>query len=124
MNFKTSIDSDNLTIVPNKINHIQGTYINIYNSDNFISSVDLEYITDDLFCFEISNGTESGCTGYLKGLIKLTDLNKGHYSGNLCENLTFSLITNELSITEKNCDLHGIRCPFDGKYKKEVKKSK
>lgn len=119
LNFKAHIDSDNLIIVPNTIAHIQGTYTNIYSSNDFISSVNLKYITDNLFCFQISNGTEFGCVGYVKGLIKLTDLNKGNYSGDSCEKLTFSLLTNELTIIEKNCDLHGIRCPFDGKYKKK-----
>jgi hypothetical protein len=67
----------------------------------------------------ISNGTESGCVGYLKGLIKLVDLKNGIYSGDSCEKLDFKLSTNELTVSETNCDLHGMRCPFDGKYKKK-----
>ena len=85
----------------------------------FFSSIDLKYITDDLFCFEISNGTESGCVGYLKGLIKLTDFNKGNYSSDSCEKLDFVISANELAVTENNCDFHGMSCPFDGKYKKK-----
>ena len=119
LNFKTSKDSDNLIAIPNNIAEIEGNYENIHSSDEFFSSVDLKYITDDLFCFEISNGTESGCTGYVKGLINLTDLSKGKYSGDSCEELNLIITTNELTVTENNCDLHGMRCPFDGEYKKK-----
>ncbi len=119
LNFKTSVDFDKLVIIPDKIINIEGTYDNIRSSDKFFSSIDLKYITDDLFCFEISNGTESGCVGYLKGLIKMTDLNQGKYSGNSCEKLDFIITTNELTVNENNCDFHGMSCPFDGKYKKK-----
>ncbi len=119
LNFKTTVDSDNLiTIAKSKI-EIEGTYENIMSSDKYFSSVELKYITDDLYCFEISNGTESGCVGFLKGLIKLVDLKNGIYSGDSCEKIDFKLSTNELTVSETNCDLHGMRCPFDGKYKRK-----
>ncbi len=118
-NFKIFMDSDNLIAISNKISNIEGTYEYIRSSDQFLSSVDLKNITDDLFCFEISNGTESGCVGYLKGLIKLVDWKNGIYSGDSCDKLEFKLSTNELTVSETNCDLHGMRCPFDGKYKKK-----
>lgn len=119
LNFKTTVDSDNLITIAKSTIEIEGTYENIMSSDKYFSSVDLKYITDDLYCFEISNGTESGCVGYLKGLIKLVDLKNGIYSGDSCEKLDFKLSTNELTVSETNCDLHGMRCPFDGKYKKK-----
>jgi hypothetical protein len=119
LNFKTTVDSDTLTTIAKSTIETEGTYENIMSSEKYFSSVDLKYITDDLYCFEISNGTESGCVGYLKGLIKLTNLKNGIYSGNSCEKLEFKLSTNELTVTETNCDLHGMRCPFDGKYKKK-----
>jgi len=118
LNFKTNVDSDSLKTIAKRIAEIEGTYENIMSSDNYFSSVDLKYIIDDLYCFEVSNGTESGCVGYLKGMIKLIDLKNGIYSGDSCEKLEFNLLTNELTITEANCDLHGMRCPFYGKYKK------
>jgi hypothetical protein len=119
LNFKTTVDSDNLTTIAKIATEIEGTYENTMSSDKFFSSVDLKYITDDLYYFEISNGTESGCVGYLKGLIKLVDLKNGIYSGDSCEKLDFKLSTNELTLSETNCDLHGYGCPFDGKYKKK-----
>ena len=119
LNFKTTVDSDNLITIAKSSLETEGTYENIMSSEKFFSSVDLKYITDDLYCFEISNGTESGCVGYLKGLIKLTDFKYGIYSGDSCEKLEFKLSTNELTVSETNCDLHGMRCPFDGKYKKK-----
>lgn len=119
LNFMTTIDSDNLTKIAKSTIEIEGTFENIMSSDKYFSSVVLKYITEDLYCFEISNGTESGCVGYLKGLIKLVDLKNGIYSGDSCEKLDFKLSTNELTVSETNCDLHGMRCPFDGKYKKK-----
>jgi len=97
---------------------IEGTYKNLLNSEKYIGSVDLKNITDKIFYFEISNGTESGCVGFLKGLIELKDLKYGIFSTNLCEKLEFQLSDNELIVNENNCYFHGMRCPFEGKYKK------
>ncbi len=119
LNFKTTIDSDNLISVPGMIADIQGTYENIHNSDEFFSSVDLQHITEDLFCFEISTGTESGCVGHVKGMIQLVNWNKGEYSVETCEKLSIALTSDELTVIESNCDLHGMRCSFDGKYVKK-----
>jgi hypothetical protein len=48
LNFKTTVNSDNLTIAKSAT-LIEGTYENIMSSDKFFSSVDLKYITDDLY---------------------------------------------------------------------------
>jgi len=119
LNFKVIADTDKLMEITSQISRIEGTYENVVSSEKYISSIDLKYILDDLFCFEISNGTESGCVGYLKGLIKLTNLTNGIYSGDSCEEIKISVSSNELALTEKSCDLHGMRCPFEGKYKKK-----
>lgn len=119
LKFKASADSDKPIIVSNKILEIEGAYEDVMSSDKYFSSLDLQYISDDLFCFEISNGTESGCIGYLKGLISLTDLTNGIYSGESCEEIKFIFSKNELTLIEKNCELHGMKCPFEGKYKKK-----
>jgi hypothetical protein len=119
LNFRTTIDSDNLTPIVKSTVEIEGTYNNTMSSDKYFSAVDLKHIVDDVYCFEISNGIESGCVGYIKGLIKLIDLKWGLYSGDLCEKLEVTLSSNELTISETNCDLHGMRCPFDGKYKRQ-----
>ena len=83
-----------------------------------MGSADLKNIKDELFCFEISNGTESGCIGFLKGLVELKGLKNGFFSTELCEKLEFQLSNDELTVIETNCDFHGMRCPFDGKYRK------
>lgn len=117
--FRTTVDSDNLTTSAISTIQIEGTYENVLSSDEYNGSVYLKHIIDDLFCVEIINGTASGCVGYIKGLIKLVDFRYGVYSSDSCEKLVFKLSTNELTVSESNCDFHGMRCPFDGKYKKQ-----
>jgi hypothetical protein len=91
----------------------------VFSSDKFTSSVSLQHISENVFYFEISNGTESGCVGYATGLIQLTNFAKGIYSGDSCEEIAFSLSSGSLSLNERNCELHGMRCPFNGKYVKK-----
>jgi hypothetical protein len=45
-------------------------------------------------------------------------LNKGHYADDYCEKLTISLLADTLTIEKENCDAHGARCSFEGKYEK------
>ncbi len=116
--FATSTQSDQKINLSNQVVSLAGTYESIYNSDTYFASVEFQHIVEEFFCFEISNGTESGCTGYIKGLVKLTDLREGIYSRDACEELTFVLSSKELSLTEENCDYHGMQCPFEGKYVK------
>lgn len=119
LNFTAKIDSDLLTPIEDSVTRIEGTYENVMNSDKFSGYVVLKYITSELFCFEISDATESGCVGYIKGLIKFTDRKKGVYSGDSCEKLELILSPDGLMVSETNCGLHGMRCPFDGKYEKK-----
>jgi len=123
LSFKSNIVSDKILKISESINQIEGFYLNIYNSDKYLSSLYLNYITDNVFCFLISNGTESGCTGYIKKLIELDNLSSGTYSGELCEELKISFIADTLVVKEKKCEWHGMRCPFDGKYLKKEKGS-
>lgn len=113
------IKSDKQMNLTKDVAGIEGTYESLFNSENYLGSIDLKNITDELFCFEISNGTESGCVGFLKGLVKLKDLKNGIFSTDLCEKLEFQLSDNELTIIENKCDFHGMRCPFEGKYIKK-----
>jgi hypothetical protein len=119
LNFNVSVDSDKKITIDKKITKIEGNYENVYSSDKYQSSVNLQYINESLFCFEVSNGTESGCVGYLKGLIDLKNLKSGIYSNSTCKELNISFVSDTLIITEKDCDWHGMNCPFDGKYKKK-----
>lgn len=118
LKFELKIKLDKPMNLSKDIAAIEGTYESLYNSDKYFGSVVLRNITDELFYFEISNGTESGCTGFLKGLVELNDFKKGVFSTDLCEKLEFKLLNNELNLIENNCDLHGMICPFNGEYKK------
>ena len=112
------IKSDKQIKLTKDILRIEGNYESSFNSENYMGSVGLRNINGELFCFEISNGTESGCVGFLKGLVELKDFKSGFFSTELCEKLEFKLLDNELTVIENNCDYHGMRCPFEGKYKK------
>ncbi|WP_430814142.1 hypothetical protein [Carboxylicivirga sp. RSCT41] len=119
LDFNTLVYSDISANQAAHISELEGRFENIFNSDKFLASVSLYHIEDKIFCFEISNGTESGCTGYLKGLVELSDSGIGVYTGDGCEELRFSLSNNELKLIENNCDYHGLNCPFEGTYKKK-----
>jgi hypothetical protein len=119
MNFSTLIYADVQENKEEKVAELEGNFESIHNSEKFISSVELEHIADHTFCFRISNGTESGCVGYLKGLIELKNLKQGRYSEESCEEIQFTYANQELYITENNCEHHGMRCPFEGRYKKK-----
>jgi len=119
LSFKANIVSDKSIIISKPISQVEGNYLNIYNSEKYSSSISLNYINDNVFCFTISNGTESGCTGYLKKIIELENLSSGTYSGDSCEELKISFISDTLVVKEKNCEWHGMRCPFYGKFLKK-----
>jgi hypothetical protein len=119
INFKATVDKDETLTIPNQILKLEGTFENVYSSEKYMSSISLQNISGDIFCFEISNGTESGCVGYLTGLVSLTNFSQGVYTQDSCEELKFSFTPNELVLDETNCDYHGVRCPFSGKYKRK-----
>jgi hypothetical protein len=118
LNVKMSINYDTIVTPNEDIIKTEGNYRNVYNSDKEQSSVILQNITNDLFCFEIIVGTET-CTGYLKGLISMTNLKNGNYSGDLCKKLQITMDSNMMIISEENCRWHGISCSFEGKYQKK-----
>ncbi len=113
------INTDKLITLSKDMISIDGHYESTASSENYIGSVNLKYIVEDLFSFEISNATESGCVGYMNGLVELKDLKHGIFNDDTCEKIEFQLSGNNLSLTENNCDYHGMRCPFEGKYVKE-----
>ena len=117
--FSSSVYSDQKIEISDEIKQLEGNYKSTFNSDNFMGSINLKHISDNLFCFEVSTATESGCVGDLKGLIELINLKNGIYSDSLCEKLEISVESDLLTIDEENCDYHGMRCAFYGKYKKE-----
>ncbi|WMI69313.1 hypothetical protein [Mangrovimonas sp. YM274] len=118
LNFEAVIASDIEKVIKPETLEIQGTYQDKFNSDKYSGSVELKHITGNLFCFEISNGTETGCVGYLKGLIELSGAGLGTYTDDTCNNLTFKWDSKKIHITEDDCNWHGMRCPFEGDYLK------
>ena len=114
--FNLTVDSDKKVLVDSKIATVEGLYKNINSSVTYQSSIRLQNISNEVFFFEISNGAESGCVGYLKGLIALNELKKGVFAGDSCEELAFQIINKKVILTEKTCDLHGMSCPFGGTY--------
>ena len=118
-NFKVLIDSDKTMQVSEKIKSIEGNYENIKNSEKYDGSILLQSIIDNIFCFQISTGLEDGCVGYIKGLIEVENLSTGTYSGSLCKELKIIIDADTITVIEKSCDLHGMNCSFNGKYKKK-----
>lgn len=119
LNCKLIIKSDKQTKLTDDIVRIEGTYENLYNTENHLGSVDLKNITGDIFYFEISTATKSGCVGYINGIVELKDLKNGVFSTEYCEKLEFQLSNDVLSVDERDCEWHGLRCYFIGEYKKE-----
>ncbi|MBR8535918.1 hypothetical protein KDU71_10150 [Carboxylicivirga sediminis] len=118
MKLNTLIYANNTISQDIKVSEIEGRYESNHNSEKYLGAVELEHIADNIFTFNISNGTESGCVGYLKGLIELTNLKEGIYAGENCKEIQFAFSNQMLILTEKNCDYHGMNCPFEGSYKK------
>ena len=119
LKFKSSILLDKQQSSNKKLIEVEGIYENKNHSLTNLSSIKIKNIANEVFFFEISNGTAPGCIGYLKGLFTLTDFNQGVFKGESCEELAFLFSKNELILTEKQCEFHGMACPFEGKYQKK-----
>ncbi len=100
------------------IPQVEGTYESIYNSDEYNGRVILKNISGEMFFFDISNGTEMGCAGYMVGLLELKNFKHGVFSKEFCKKIEFNISNNKLIIKEENCEYHGVRCPFEGEYNK------
>lgn len=92
----------------------EGRYESIHNSDQYFASLFLQHIKEKVFFFEISTGTDTGCVGFLQGLLMIED-STADFNGNGC-NLNFSFQGNQLTIDEGECGFHGERCSFNGEY--------
>ncbi|UII20248.1 hypothetical protein [Fulvivirga ligni] len=100
------------------ISEISGLYENELNSENYDSSILLDYIANNIYAFEITNGTTTGCMGYLNGVVEIKNESSGTYTADGCDKLSFRLSRFALTLEEDQCEFHGLRCPFSGKYKK------
>ncbi len=118
LNFKSQIISDKTITIDESAKKIEGHYKNVNNSDAYHAALYLVHIKDNIFCFEFSVGTESGCVGYLKQLVVFSNSEEAYYRDNNCEKIEFRFDSEHLIIKEENCDWHGYNCYFEGKYKK------
>lgn len=117
--FTVNLDYDQMIHVGEKIQAIEGQYEYLEASEQFTSTIQLKHIFQDTYQFEISNGSANGCTGYLQGLMTINNLTSGNYFDDLCEALEFQIFPDAIKVSEKNCNWHGMRCPFEGSYIKK-----
>ena len=96
-----------------------GTYNSTFNEDGIsIGQLVIKYNKDREINFEITTATQSGCTGDLTGTAKIESNGIAYYGNSDCESLTFEFKNNQIIVNEKNCNFHGMRCTFNGTYKK------
>lgn len=122
--FQLLSTSDNYEIVKREISNSKyldytGTYNSPFN-DGGISYgvVKIVYKGNKEISFDISVGRQDGCTGQLAGTAKINSSGQAFYSGTGCESLIFNFKNDEVLLKEKNCEHHGMRCFFDGVYRK------
>jgi hypothetical protein len=98
---------------------LTGRYDSELNSGGVsYASVLIKYIGKDAFSFNITTAHKEGCTGEIEGMGSLYENGVGHYSGPSCQALSFTFSPNWVSIDEENCAYHGMRCFFDGLYRR------
>ena len=96
-----------------------GTYNSLLNKNGIsIGQLIIKQSNNTEINFEIITGTQSGCTGELKGIAKFNAEGIANHKSIDCKNLTFKFKNNLITLEEKNCDMHGIKCSFAGTYKK------
>lgn len=96
-----------------------GTYNSPFNDGGISFGIlEIEYTGNQEIRFKILVGHKEGCIGDLEGIAKINSGGQAIYSGEQCESLSFNFQKGEVKVEEKNCDHHGMRCYFDGTYKK------
>lgn len=102
-----------------KFSKYSGTYNSPFNDEGIsFGQLIINYNHVNELAFEIHTAHESGCTGNLKGIAKISTTGVAKYSSETCDDLTFKFENDEVLVSENNCGHHGMRCYFTGKYKK------
>ena len=115
----TSYETSKKEIKTSKYDNITGTYQSPLNDGGIsMGTVKIMYLGNNRFYFEITTSHQAGCTGEASGTGIIDNNGIGRWSGDGCESLTFKFSNGTVNIDEKNCDLHGMRCWFEGEYKK------
>jgi len=98
---------------------ISGKYESPLNEEGSSNAtVEIKYIGNLQFEFSITTATESGCTGFAEGIAAINANGIGNWSSDDCESIAFKFADNVVNIEETNCGLHGMRCQFEGEYRK------
>ncbi|NME67122.1 hypothetical protein [Flammeovirga aprica] len=113
-----SLEMKSEEIVNLSANAIDGTYESEYNSDSYSGHLKMKKISGNFYYFNVSVGTASACTGNLKGIATFNGAGNGNYTGKACKRIDFTASNNTLELTEKECNMHGMQCSFEGKYQK------
>lgn len=106
-------------IYDSKFSRYSGSYNSPFNDGGIsFGKLVIKYTNNGEINFNIRTAHQSGCTGELKGTAKINEIGIASYSGLGCENVTFKFTKDQVSIKEKDCNQHGMRCYFSGIYKK------
>lgn len=112
-------ESSKKAISDSKYSNYNGTYNSPFNDGGIsFGKLIIKYNQNKEIEFEISTAHQSGCSGKLKGNAKINSKGIASFSSSNCKSLTFQFKNNEVTVKEKNCDEHGMRCFFSGTYKK------
>lgn len=119
LKFNTIIDSIEVITISSQILEMEGYYKSVFNSENCSDFIELKYIIDDIFYFDISTDDQSGCTGQIIGLVQFSKKRIGKFSTKDCDEILFTFLNTHLILNENNCSFHGINCYFEGEYIKK-----
>lgn len=98
---------------------ISGIYQSPFNEGgSFNASVEIKYLGELQFIFTITTATESGCLGLAEGNATIDSNGVGSWSNEDCESLLFKFAEDVVNVEETECGLHGMRCQFQGEYRK------
>lgn len=123
-NFDLIATSSNYDVVKREISNSKfaeysGTYNSPFNEGGIsFGVVKIEYTGNQEIYFEIEVSRRDGCIGQLEGTTKINSDGQAIYSGKQCESLIFNFQNGEVKVKEKKCEHHGMRCYFEGTYKK------
>jgi hypothetical protein len=112
-------ESSKKVISDSKYSNYNGTYNSPFNDGGIsFGQLIIKYTENNEIEFDISTAHQAGCTGKLKGIAKINSNGIATHNSSNCKSLTFEFKNNEVTVKEKNCDEHGMRCFFSGTYKK------
>lgn len=98
---------------------ITGNYYNILNCNTFTGLLSVEFLIDSLYFFSFRTASMTGCSGAYEGIANFNNKYIGVHSKDHCKMLSFRFSQNKITVREKDCGWHGLRCYFIGEYLRE-----